>query len=716
MSETGVSGKTELSELLKQLDATIDNLERKRSQLHAQVHQSTDSKQTESGKKNKPGEDTSLGKLIGQFDAKLKQAHSTRENLIKLGELSQGPAVKEEDKLNEENLPFMDIQEEYDEDGNIISVKINEEPFEIDKSSTKKNGGKKVQASDGGSAHKRSQPANKENGNHQVKEGKEVDEREEEEELRQLFKDMELLPHRRDKRAINIDQDELLKKIDNLQVTPQEKQDLRKACVEAFSALHEDTNNESSAKDGKTQKGVFNPTAIDKGDLLELELLAEDVKDEDEDGDGREQPVNNDDEFDYDFEEDDDDDDEDEDDEYSDNILYGNARDGSWFGRKDHKDANNLMWQQINKLRSSREHPPQKHELVANEVEMEAVEEPKKKQKSVRFAENLDIKNVENISGSLKNPPPAPRKQSLFKQNRTGLRASPMQSEKNEQEHAEDHDAVKETIVERDPGGVEDANKDDGVVGDVMEKDGFGVEELKPSHPTKRPVSRFKAMSSKSGSNSTSPSSAETKNMATTQQNGEKTNSHQLEEEQVEDGDEKGQSVKATQLDYHNMHEDLDTMAKAYVLGMYDDDITTQGPVLEHLDDFAGHNKMVEEKKRSGALSVHDEGSANSDEIGMDYRDEDNMDIDEDDNGAIMTDDIVETEFDDADGDAGKFDEDEIHLREVRDDYYRLRQKMISQQNGYKQPSKEEREFIPVDENGNDVKVSRFKAGRLRPT
>lgn len=73
----------------------------------------------------------------------------------------------------------------------------------------------------------------------------------------------------------------------------------------------------------------------------------------------------------------------------------------------------------------------------------------KRNKKSVRFAENLDIKNVENISDSLKNPQPLKRLHYL-KQNRThcysnGNGNTPIKDES----HVKDK-IVEDTIVERD--------------------------------------------------------------------------------------------------------------------------------------------------------------------------------------------------------------------------------------------------------------------------
>ncbi|KAK9461383.1 uncharacterized protein V1516DRAFT_365222 [Lipomyces oligophaga] len=67
----------------------------------------------------------------------------------------------------------------------------------------------------------------------------------------------------------------------------------------------------------------------------------------------------------------------------------------------------------------------------------------------------------------------------------------------------------------------------------------------------------------------------------------------------------------------------------------------------------------------------------------------------------------------DLDADLGGLDLDsDIHRQEISVAYHRMRQKLVDKQNGYNiRP--EEREFVPLDENGEVVKVSRFKAARL---
>lgn len=166
--------------------------------------------------------------------------------------------------------------------------------------------------------------------------------------------------------------------------------------------------------------------------------------------------------------------------------------------------------------------------------------------------------------------------------------------------------------------------------------------------------------------------------------------------------------VLGTTLDYMNLQGDMETMAKAYVLGMYDDDIATEGPVVNRLDDFEVLNRMVESmpskeavKKREEPETATDDFDPELDEIG---------DFD----GPVLADEVIEHNYDD-DLEWGEdtVQQDVIDL-EVSASYYRMREKMIMSRNpnGFRK-TEQEQEMEPVDEDGFPVQVSRFKAARL---
>lgn len=185
--------------------------------------------------------------------------------------------------------------------------------------------------------------------------------------------------------------------------------------------------------------------------------------------------------------------------------------------------------------------------------------------------------------------------------------------------------------------------------------------------------------------------------------------------EDIKDTGDRNESddLKEASVDFHMMQDDMDTMAKAYILGVYDDDIMTEGPVVDHLSDFEVLNKMIEsmpakeisemKSKSSGSMETFD---PSMDEIlpAEEYGD--------DDDGPMMTD-IMENEFNyDADDLENMEDEveDDFLNQEVVSNYHRLRQKVIFENNrkGFRK-SDLEKEFEPVDGEGNPVTMSRFR-------
>ena len=109
--------------------------------------------------------------------------------------------------------------------------------------------------------------------------------------------------------------------------------------------------------------------------------------------------------WDYEF----DDDDEEEEEDIADELLYGGGK-AKIIG-SDEK-SNNMLWDQIINLRKTNLLP-----LIKWPIRLKKVQLMRRNLKAVRFAEHLDINEVENIE-SLRNPPPETGKMSLFKQNR----------------------------------------------------------------------------------------------------------------------------------------------------------------------------------------------------------------------------------------------------------------------------------------------------------
>ncbi|VUG20287.1 DEBR0S7_00430g1_1 [Brettanomyces bruxellensis] len=162
-------------------------------------------------------------------------------------------------------------------------------------------------------------------------------------------------------------------------------------------------------------------------------------------------------------------------------------------------------------------------------------------------------------------------------------------------------------------------------------------------------------------------------------------------------------NLKGAKLDYRSVGNDLDTMARAYVLGMYDDDIEANNDVIEELKDFKQHNKIVEEMDEKSQKEEKDDSAEERSE--EEKKEED---------APLLKDTVVEHDpsemADHAEDNLDvEFNSDNLN-RQVSLDYARMRERMIHKYNGGFGKTKKEREFEPLDE---EPRVSRFKAARL---
>ncbi|CAI4061976.1 hypothetical protein SUVZ_06G0300 [Saccharomyces uvarum] len=159
--------------------------------------------------------------------------------------------------------------------------------------------------------------------------------------------------------------------------------------------------------------------------------------------------------------------------------------------------------------------------------------------------------------------------------------------------------------------------------------------------------------------------------------------------------------VRIANIDYHALGGDMDDMVKAYSLGIYDDDLDEDpGTVVEKLEDFKEYNRQVELLR---------------DEI-RDFQLENPpvaTEEDEEHDSKIMVD-VVEREVPESYAD----DEDEVALHPdrlheaVAIEYRRLKETAASKWQS--SPTQAEGELEPIDEFGNPVKTSRFRSQRLR--
>lgn len=709
------SDSDEFQQLTTQIDSTISNLKQKRDYLQDQLAQFESVRQglKTSGDSTTPikfqlddgtmiekttteaiefldKRVTEIKEALTQFNTKINEAESTKEKLHQFNQFVQQGGNHEElkqEKLNEDGLPFVDIQEELDEDGNVINVEFKDaqEDTTIDKNEKDSRGTPKVEIL-----------------GEEIDKAKKLDKvsQSESDEFQALLEDMEVISKDKKAQELNFDQDDLLDKIDKLQISAEDKFKLKQVCVEEFKNLEPEHDTDKTQENSASDKviGNFENLAIDKNDLIELELLADDFDDSE-----NFQGENYDDDEEWDYEFDDDDDEEEED--IADELLYGGGK-AKIIG-SDEK-SNNMLWDQIINLRKSK--------LVATDQVADKIEEStvnEKKPKAVRFAEHLDINEVENISESLRNPPPETGKMSLFKQNRM---SSQQKNRPEEIKETVENDSVMTDILENDV--MSDIVEKEPVMTDIIEKDdddqisenndiiessiierepvatiNESTPETKTGTVSQKPVSRFKAMRSSQPLKDTGKLNTQAPVKIPIPGDSEK--------EVVPLESSTSLSVSKLQ----DLQLDMDKMAQAYVSGMYDDDIVTEGPVVHKLDDFETLNKMVEAKKQDNEKLGIQEYDAASNEVGMEIDEED----EDDDEGPILVDEIVENELDESNG---VFNDEVIFDREIRENYHKLRNKLILDQNGFKK-SQQELEMEPVDDEGNPIKISRFKAAKM---
>ncbi|CAD6623128.1 HN1_G0049920.mRNA.1.CDS.1 [Saccharomyces cerevisiae] len=159
--------------------------------------------------------------------------------------------------------------------------------------------------------------------------------------------------------------------------------------------------------------------------------------------------------------------------------------------------------------------------------------------------------------------------------------------------------------------------------------------------------------------------------------------------------------VRITNIDYHALGGNLDDMVKAYSLGLYDDDLEEDpGTIVEKLEDFKEYNKQVELLR---------------DEIRDFQLENQPVTMEEEENDGNVMNDIIEHEF----PESYTNDEDEVALHpdrlqeEVSIEYRRLKEATASKWQSSSPAAHTEGELEPIDKFGNPVKTSRFRSQRL---
>lgn len=161
--------------------------------------------------------------------------------------------------------------------------------------------------------------------------------------------------------------------------------------------------------------------------------------------------------------------------------------------------------------------------------------------------------------------------------------------------------------------------------------------------------------------------------------------------------------VRITNVDYHALGGNLDDMVKAYSLGLYDDDLEEDpGTIVEKLEDFKEYNKQVELLRNE----IRDFQLENQ-QVATEEEEEDN-------DGSVVVD-VVEHEF----PESYINDEDDVALHPdrlqeaVAVEYRRMKETAASKWQSSSPTAHAEGELEPIDKFGNPVKTSRFRSQRL---
>lgn len=692
-----------------------------------------------------------IGQAVAEVEARIKEARETvtrfeayaRHEEFSMEDGIVNVASEQKKSLNEEGLPFIEIREELDEEGNVVAAKVDgvaqllpealpsshvERVAEGEAPETPTGIMNIVETlDDDGNVVGAVVEPEEARSSANTKVEKVGSTSPTHDHVRDLLEEMEVTASR------TVNENELLERIDRLEVSADDKFRLKAIALEEYRKA-------PGSQDQALDAAVKPPAAaIDPSDLIELEILANDF-DDDDGGD----EFADDEEWDFEFS--DDADDDDSDDDMADELLYG-AKRPDFIANN---GLNNRLWQEVMALRG--DGPPA----------------PKGRTKSVRFAAQLDIKEVENVGEELKNIQHVNQNVSRFMQSRAGRpkieaieeevdtqpvevitdnavvedppvadasRAkrksrfksmreengntaaesvpSPLAVAPRETEEAPLSDVVERQVVDQpqmqspridEETQTEGAQNPTAVLSDVVESATAPL--VPPQAPTGRNQSKFRMQRDKSQTafRSITPKPVPIDPGKPLDRRAEIVQSITEIEDEVVPTEEhslptEGEitAVEAT-MDYQSMQNDMDTMARAYVLGMYDDDIVTEGPVVDKLEDFEIINKIVEDRAAKGDVST----TATADNEREDEEDE------EDDDDILR--DVIER---DTSLDPAEDAEDTILAHEVQTNYHRLRRQLMQAREAGYRKTDAEMEFEPIDEFGNPVKISRFRSARL---
>lgn len=670
-------------------------------------------------------------KLLSEFNSKIQSGKKARDELLQL----EHSADSNMSQVSETNLEgFIDIVEELDEDGLVKSAKLNNKPFEdinynlpslnqYPKNPTQTKESPSETAVDG-EGEKTPPPA----GHPSNK----VDEIENEightkfehsdEQIKELFDDMEIAVENNSlKNANNINIADLLERIDNLDIEREDKFKLKEICVEEINRMNnvlldvqeEKTDSPYASRDplGKesfTQNfdkdnKINNPrdnVSISPDNLIELEIISDDLNNLND-----ESAYSDNEEWDYVFSDEEEEEEEDCDD-YADDYLFGNKRMNLIPSRGESNETtlNERLWEQVLESRNK---------LREKSSELQIPKNEEKKQKSVRFAENLEIKEIENVSEEIRNSNVKYERKSKFKQARLHAKNSAKGKSSSDlmaltSEYKDDKVIPSLKLV-----GLKSVDEK---VNELL----AGRNELSTSQDKaeKELGSVLLDVVEKSSPSSNIPENT----LQTLATNEAFKTTHERKLLTTVPSFKEGKSdlkMKDINLDYKSLQNDLEAMVQAYNLGFYEDDISTSGPLVSQLEDFEELNKHVEaysqsmmkesptadvkssDEQTQNPISTFEENSQEHDEehnvmsqVGLEKLEED----------PVLTD-IKENEPDIENCDV----EQNVIDQEVKVLYAKMKQRLLAK----KSDESRDKEFEPIDESGNNVRVSRFKASKI---
>lgn len=290
---------------------------------------------------------------LRQLTEKIQQSRSILENIQTL--LTQPSEKDATEESNADALPIIDIQETLDDDGEVVSVTLNDKAVDLSQKQTEESKESKnatISSNTSDTIETTDYP-------------KPVDEPEAEtsddDQIEELLADMEIV-----QRPISTE----------VTKTSDEKK--------------ETTTSNDVDHDYDSEDDDICP-AIRPEDVYELELIASELAPEDDEAE-----FIDDEEFEFELEDDDydidneDDDDDDESDSKADELLYG----GNFGMFKGKTDLQNRLWGEVQALRNKK--------LLEQEPKVEDRSNGKVKSKLVRFSESTEVKEIEDVSESLK--------------------------------------------------------------------------------------------------------------------------------------------------------------------------------------------------------------------------------------------------------------------------------------------------------------------------